>query len=277
MENKKHKWSLFLVSLPVMIWTLIPVLWILSLAVRPQSELGSRKFIPETFSLENFKLVLTGNASDLFLPSLRNSIIVGLSATVISVVLATFCAYAIARLDFPGKKAILFTSLTVSFFPVISLVTPLFDLWRKIGLFDTIPGLIIPYLSLTLPLSIWVLSAFFQQIPWEMEHAAQVDGATAWQAFWKVIVPLAAPGVFTTAIITFFTAWNDFVFAISLTSESARTVPAALSFFTGASAFEQPTGAISAAAVIVTIPVVLLVLFFQRHIVAGLTSGAVKG
>ena len=120
MENKKHKWSLFLVSLPVMIWTLIPVLWILSLAIRPQSELGSRKFIPETFSLENFKLVLTGNASDLFLPSLRNSIIVGLSATVISVVLATFCAYAIARLDFPGKKAILFTSLTVSFFPVIS-------------------------------------------------------------------------------------------------------------------------------------------------------------
>ncbi|MBC7309549.1 MAG: carbohydrate ABC transporter permease, partial [Tetrasphaera sp.] len=154
---------------------------------------------------------------------------------------------------------------------------PLFDLWRNIGLFDTIPGLVIPYLSLTLPLSIWVLSAFFQQIPWEMEQAAQVDGATSWQAFRKVIVPLAAPGVFTTAIITFFTAWNDFVFAISLTSDNARTVPAALAFFTGASQFEQPTGAISAAAVIVTIPVVILVLIFQKRIVAGLTSGAVKG
>ncbi len=157
------------------------------------------------------------------------------------------------------------------------MVTPLYDLWRNIGLFDTIPGLILPYLSLTLPLSIWIMTAFFRQIPWEMEQAAQVDGASSWEAFRKVIVPLAAPGVFTTAIITFFTAWNDFVFAISLTSEKARTVPAALAFFTGASQFEQPTGAIMAAAVVVTIPVVILVLLFQQRIVAGLTSGAVKG
>jgi multiple sugar transport system permease protein len=157
-------------------------------------------------------------------------------------------------------------------------VTPLFDLWRKIGLYDTWPGLIIPYLSLTLPLCIWTLSAFFREIPWEMEQAAQVDGATSWQAFRKVIVPLAAPGVFTTAIIAFFIAWNDFIYGISLTStEAARPVPAALAFFTGASQFEQPTGAISAAAVIVTIPVVVLVLIFQRRIVAGLTNGAVKG
>ena len=153
-----------------------------------------------------------------------------------------------------------------------------YDLWRRIGLFDTIPGLILPYLSLTLPLAIWTMTAFFRQIPWEMEQAAQVDGATSWEAFRKVIVPLAAPGVFTTAIITFFTAWNDFVFAISLTSsERARTVPAALAFFTGASQFEQPTGAIMAASVVVTIPVVILVLLFQQRIVAGLTSGAVKG
>ena len=130
---------------------------------------------------------------------------------------------------------------------------------------------------LTLPLAIWTLSAFFQQIPWEMEQAAQVDGATSWEAFRKVIVPLAAPGVFTTAIIAFFTAWNDFVFAMSLTSDQARTVPAALAFFTGASQFESPTGAICAAGVVVTIPVVLLVLLFQRQIVSGLTSGAVKG
>ena len=157
------------------------------------------------------------------------------------------------------------------------MVTPLFNMWRQIGLFDTIPGLVIPYLALTLPLAIWTLSAFFQQIPWEMEQAAQVDGATSWQAFRKVIAPLAGPGVFTTAIITFFTAWNDFVFAISLTSGNARTVPAALSFFTGASQFTQPTGAIAAAAVIVTIPVIILVLIFQRRIVSGLTSGAVKG
>jgi multiple sugar transport system permease protein len=273
----KQKWSMAAVSIPVMLWTLIPLFWIFSLAVKPQAIQADNNYFPREFSWENFQLILTGGASDLFLPALLNSIIVCLSATVISVVLAMFCAYAIARLDFPGKKMILLVALAVSFFPVISLVTPLFDLWRNIGLFDTVPGLIIPYLSLTLPLSIWVMSAFFQQIPWEMEQAAQVDGATSWQAFRKVIIPLAAPGVFTTGIITFFTAWNDFVFAITLTAENARTVPAALAFFTGASQFEQPTGAISAAAVIVTIPVVILVLIFQKRIVAGLTSGAVKG
>ena len=168
-------------------------------------------------------------------------------------------------------------ALAIAMFPVVALVGPLFDMWTTFGLFNTWPGLIIPYMSFTLPLSIWTMSAFFQQIPWEMEQAAQVDGASSWEAFRKVIVPLAAPGVFTTAIITFFTAWNDFVFAISLTSDKARTVPAALAFFTGASQFEEPTGAIMAAAVVVTIPVVILVLLFQRRIVAGLTNGAVKG
>ena len=264
-------------AIPIILYSIVPILWMLSLSLKPSSDLADGKFIPSEISWSNYSLILTGGAKDLFLPALANSIVVCLSATVISVVLATFAAYAIARLDFPGKKLILTTALAVSIFPVISLVTPIYNLWRAIGLFDTRIGLIIPYLSLTLPISIWTLSAFFKQIPWEMEQAAQVDGATNWQAFHKVIVPLALPGVFTTAIISFFIAWNDFVFAISLTSEKARTVPAALAFFTGASQFEQPTGAICAAAIIVTIPVVILVLFFQRRIVAGLTSGAVKG
>ena len=264
-------------AIPIILYSIVPILWMLSLSLKPSSDLADGKFIPSQISWSNYSLILTGGAKDLFLPALANSIVVCLSATVISVVLATFAAYAIARLDFPGKKLILTTALAVSIFPVISLVTPIYNLWRAIGLFDTQIGLIIPYLSLTLPISIWTLSAFFKQIPWEMEQAAQLDGATSWQAFRKVIIPLAMPGVFTTAIISFFIAWNDFVFAISLTSEKARTVPAALAFFTGASQFEQPTGAICAAAVIVTIPVVILVLFFQRRIVAGLTSGAVKG
>ena len=264
-------------AIPIILYSIVPILWMLSLSLKPSSDLADGKFIPSEISWSNYSLILTGGAKDLFLPALANSMVVCVSATVISVVLATFAAYAIARLDFPGKKLILTTALAVSIFPVISLVTPIYNLWRAIGLFDTRIGLIIPYLSLTLPISIWTLSAFFKQIPWEMEQAAQVDGATNWQAFHKVIVPLALPGVFTTAIISFFIAWNDFVFAISLTSEKARTVPAALAFFTGASQFEQPTGAICAAAIIVTIPVVILVLFFQRRIVAGLTSGAVKG
>lgn len=264
-------------SLAIMIYTVIPLLWIFNLSLKSTADRADQKFWAHNPTLENYELIFTGGAKDLFLPALLNSVIVAIVATLIAVILATFCAYAIARLDFPGKRMILGTALTVSFFPVISLVTPLFDLWRQIHLFDTIPGLILPYLVLTLPLSIWTLTAFFQQIPWEMEQAAQVDGAGNWEAFRKVIVPLAAPGVFTTAIIAFFTAWNDFVFAISLTSDQARTVPAALAFFTGASQFESPTGAICAAGVVVTIPVVLLVLIFQRRIVSGLTSGAVKG
>ena len=163
-------------------------------------------------------LIITGDASELFLPALRNSFGICLIATAIACVLSMFAAYAIARLDFPGKRLILSTALAVAIFPVISIVTPLFNLWRQIGLYDTWLGLIIPYLSLTLPISIWTMSAFFREIPWEMEQAAQVDGATTWQAFRKVIVPLAAPGVFTTAIIAFFIAWNDFIYGISLTS-----------------------------------------------------------
>ncbi|MBK7722676.1 MAG: carbohydrate ABC transporter permease [Austwickia sp.] len=266
-----------------MIWTIVPLLWTVALSGKKAADLADPNasmfgnFWPKDWTWENYDLIFNGGARDLFMPALRNSLVVCLTATLISVVLAMFCAYAISRLDFPGKKLILSTALAVSFFPVISMVTPLYDLWRNVGLFDTIPGLILPYLSLTLPLSIWIMTAFFRQIPWEMEQAAQVDGATSWEAFRKVIVPLATPGVFTTAIITFFTAWNDFVFAISLTSDKARTVPAALAFFTGASQFEQPTGAIMAAAVVVTIPVVILVLLFQQRIVAGLTSGAVKG
>ncbi|MBB1587659.1 MAG: carbohydrate ABC transporter permease [Propionibacterium sp.] len=264
-------------TVAIIVYTIIPLIWIVNLSLKPSADRADGNFWAVHPTLENYELIFTGGAKDLFLPALLNSILVTLIATLIAVILATFCAYAIARLDFPGKRLILGTALTVSFLPVISLVTPLFDLWRQIHLFDTIPGLILPYLVLTLPLSIWTLSAFFQQIPWEMEQAAQVDGATSWEAFRKVIVPLAAPGVFTTAIIVFFTAWNDFVFAISLTSDKARTVPAALAFFTGASQFESPTGAICAAGVVVTVPVVVLVLIFQRRIVSGLTSGAVKG
>lgn len=276
--STREKVLWWVIGLLIVAYALVPVAWIVSLSLKRGADLSSQTFLPPDPTTENYELILSGSASDLFLPALRNSIGISLIATLIAVVLAMFAAYAIARLDFPGKKVILTTALAVAIFPVISIVTPLFNVWRTIGLYDTWPGLIIPYMSLTLPISIWTLSAFFREIPWEMEQAAQVDGATSWQAFRKVIVPLAAPGVFTTAIIAFFIAWNDFVYGISLTStEASRPVPAALALFTGASQFEEPTGAISAAAVIVTIPVVVLVLIFQRRIVAGLTNGAVKG
>ena len=209
---------------------------------------------------------------------LINSIVIALIATTIAIALASFTAYAIARLDFPGKRAILAGALAIAMFPPISTVGPLFDMWRTLGLYDTYAGLIIPYLTFALPLAIYTLVAFFREIPWDLEQAAQVDGATPLQAFHKVILPLAAPGVFTAAILVFIFAWNDFVFAISLTSSDAsRTVPAALAFFTSESTFTSPTGNIAAAAMLVTIPIIIFVLIFQRRIVAGLTSGAVKG
>jgi multiple sugar transport system permease protein len=274
----KQKVGWGVVTVLVLVYALFPVASILMTSFKTPADLTSGKFMPTQWVGENYSSIFVGQARELFVPSLINSIGICLIATAVAVVLATLCAYAIARLDFPGKKMILTVALAVSMFPVVSIVTPLFNLWRQIGLYDTWPGLIIPYLSLTLPISIWTLTAFFQQIPWDLERAAQVDGATTWQAFRKVIVPLALPGVFTTAIIAFFIAWNDFVYGIGLTStEAARPVPAALAFFTGASQFEDPAGAISAAAIVVTIPVVLLVLLFQRQIVSGLTQGAVKG
>jgi multiple sugar transport system permease protein len=261
--------------LVVVAWTLFPVVWILSLSFKAETDINNKKFLPSSWTLQNYRTVFK---TPLFTSALRNSIFISLIATVLSVIIATVAAYAIARLEFPGKRLILSLALAIAMFPAVSLVGPLFNIWRSIHLYDTWLGLIIPYMSFTLPLSIWTLSAFFREIPWEMEQAAQIDGATSWQAFRKVIVPLAAPGVFTAAILAFFFAWNDFVFGISLTSTNrARPVPAALAFFTGASQFQRPAAAISAAAVIVTIPVVILVLLFQRRIVAGLTAGAVKG
>ena len=272
---KRSDASWLVAGLAVVGYTLLPVVWILSLSFKAPENIANNRFWPDVWSFENYRTVFS---TDLFTSALRNSVGISLIATLLSVMVATLAAYAIARLDFPGKKVILSAALAIAMFPTISLVGPLFDLWRTVGLYDTWPGLVIPYMSFTLPLSIWTLSAFFREIPWEMEQAAQVDGATAWQAFRRVIVPLAAPGVFTAAILAFFFAWNDFVFGISLTSSgAARPVPAALAFFTGASQFQQPAAAISAASVVVTIPVVVLVLLFQRKIVAGLTAGAVKG
>ena len=259
----------------VIIFALFPVFWIAMLSFKSAATVADGRLIPKDWSTENYSQIFK---QSIFTDALRNSIGIALISTVVAVVLASMAAYAIARLDFPGKTAILTMALAIAMFPQAALVGPLFNMWRNLGIYDTWLGLIIPYLTFALPLSIWTMSAFFRQIPWEMEQAAQVDGATAWQAFRKVIIPLAAPGVFTTAILTFFFCWNEFLLAISLTStDRARTVPAALSFFTGASQFQSPVTAIMAASVVVTIPVVILVLVFQRRIVAGLTSGAVKG
>jgi len=280
MERSSRDYALWTIAIAlVVIFALIPVLWLISISLKPPEALTDQKFIPSDVSFDNYKSLFEGGIDDSpFIKPLINSIGIALITTAISIVLASFCAYAIARLEFPGKRVILAGALAIAMFPPISTVGPLFDMWRALGLYDTWLGLIIPYLTFSLPLAIYVLVAFFREIPWELEQAAQVDGATPFQAFTKVIVPLAAPGVFTAAILVFIFCWNDFLFAISLTSSDAsRTVNAALAFFTGESSFTAPTGSIAAAAVVVTVPIIVFVLIFQRRIVAGLTAGAVKG
>jgi multiple sugar transport system permease protein len=274
-EKRKIGIGWIIGSIVIVAYAIIPILWILSLSLKPESDITDGAVIPKHFSWVNYSTIFN---TGVFVRPLINSIGITLISTAIAVVLATLAAYAIARLNFPGKKVVLSAALAIAMFPPISIVGPLFNMWRSIGLYDTWPGLIIPYMTFALPMAIWVLSAFFRQIPWELEQAASVDGASPFQAFRKVIVPLAAPGVFTAAILVFFFCWNDFVFSITLTStDRSRTVPAALNFFTGSSQFSQPTGAIAAAAIVVTVPIIIMVLIFQRRIVAGLTSGAVKG
>jgi multiple sugar transport system permease protein len=271
--RQRSGWSAAI--LVVVVFSLVPVVWILMLSLKTAASATDGSFIPHHWTLHNYRDIFKAG---IFTSALRNSIGIALISTVLAVALASAAAYAIARLDFPGKRLILVVALGVAMFPQISLVGPLYNLWRQIGLYDTWPGLIIPYMTFALPLSIYTLSAFFREIPWELEQAAQVDGATPFQAFRRIIVPLATPGLVTTFILVFIICWNDFVFAISLTSTTrAETVPAAISSFPGVSQFTVPYGDIAAAAVVVTIPVLLMVLFFQRRIVSGLTAGAVKG
>jgi multiple sugar transport system permease protein len=262
-------------TIVVVLYALIPVAWIISLSLKPGSQLTDGKFFPQETTWSNYSSVFNDPT---FPSALRNSIGIALISTLLAVTLAMFAAYAIVRLDFPGKALVLSGALAIAMFPPVAIIGPLFNMWRSLGLYDTWPGLIIPYMTFTLPLAIWTLSAFFREIPWDLDKAARVDGATPFQAFRKVIAPLAAPGVFTSAILVFIFAWNDFLFAASLTSTNkARTVPVAIAFFTGSSQFDFPAGQIAAASVIVTIPIIIMVLLFQRRIVAGLTSGAVKG
>jgi multiple sugar transport system permease protein len=251
------------------------VLWILSLSLKPTSAVKDGKLIPAQVTFDNYKAIFEGN---IFTSALVNSIGIGLITTVIAVVIGGMAAYAIARLAFPGKKALVGVALLIAMFPQISLVTPIFNIERRIGLFDTWPGLIIPYITFALPLAIYTMSAFFREIPWDLEKAAKMDGATPAQAFRRVIAPLAAPGIVTAAILVFIFAWNDLLLALSLTAtERAITAPVAIANFTGSSQFEEPTGSIAAGAMVITVPIIIFVLIFQRRIVAGLTSGAVKG
>jgi multiple sugar transport system permease protein len=268
-------WWLWIVVIGIVVFCLLPFYWLLNISLKTGPDLSSASIIPPHPTLANFKSIFQNAA---FTRALLNSAIVSLTTTLIGVIVGSFAAYALARLKMRGKFLLLAIVLSITTFPQIAIAAPLFRLWTDIGLYNTLPGLIIPYLTFALPLSIYILVSFFREIPRDLEEAALVDGATNFEAFRKVVVPLAAPGLATTAILTFISAWNEFLLATTLTSSTtARTVPVAISQFTGSSQFEVPLGTQSAASVVISIPLIVLVLLFQKRIVAGLTAGAVKG
>jgi multiple sugar transport system permease protein len=268
-------WWIYVAVAGIVIFCLFPFYWLVNISLKTGADLATVDFIPPNPTLENYKSIFQ---NDDFVRALINSAIVSLTTTFLGLLVGAFCAYALARLKMNFKFILLGIVLTISTFPQIAIAAPLFRLWTDIGLYNTLIGLVIPYLTFALPLSIYILVSFFREIPRDLEEAALVDGATNFEAFRKVIVPLAAPGLATTAILAFIAAWNEFLLASTLTSSrEARTVPVAISQFTGSSQFEVPLGTQSAASVVISIPLVLLVLLFQKRIVAGLTAGAVKG
>lgn len=259
----------------VMGFSLIPFYWLVNTSLKKGASLSKGELFPSQPTLENY-LVVFQNPE--FLLALRNSVIIAVVTTTVALVFASFAAYALARLKMRRKAMILTLILSVTTFPAIAIAAPMFSIWREIGLYDTLLGLIIPKLTFALPLAIYTLTSFFKEIPRELEESAYMDGATPFTAFRKVILPLAVPGLATTAILVFISVWNEFLLAVTLTtSPEARPVPVAIAFFSGTSEFDQPLGTISAASVIITVPLVILVLVCQKRIVSGMTAGAVKG
>jgi multiple sugar transport system permease protein len=268
-------WWLWVAVAAIVLFCLFPFYWLINLSLKTGDDLAGNAIIPPHPTLSNYKSIFQNGD---FTRALANSAIVSLVTTALALIVGSFCAYALARLRFKGKFYILAIVLSITTFPAIAIAAPLFRLWSDIGIYNTLIGLIIPNLTFALPLAIYILVSFFKEIPKDLEEAALVDGATYFQAFRKVVVPLAAPGLATAGILTFIATWNEFLLAITLTSSpKARTVPAAIQFFTGSTQFEIPYGTITAASVTISIPLIIMVLLFQKRIVAGLTAGAVKG
>ena len=276
--RKKTPWSGVWATVGIgfiVIYCLAPFYWMIVSSLRPDQEIFENSWWPRHPSLENYEAVFSAKNS--FGQGLVNSLVVSVTVTIVALAVATFASYALARLDFRGKGALLLVVLATSMFPLVAIIVPLlknFSDWQWI---NTYQAMIIPDLSFSLPLAVWNLTSFFRQMPQELEQSAMVDGCTPGQAFRKVILPIAAPGIFTTAIIIFIGAWNEFLVAVTMINNPAmQPATVLLSKFTGASQFNTPFGSQMAAGVIMTLPLVIMVLLFQRRIVAGLAAGGLK-
>ena len=271
----RRNWLPYVGIAGIVVYCLAPFYWMTVSALRRPTDQFQKTVLPTHWSLENFKAVFHPEVG--FERNLLNSVVVASVTTILTLIIGTSAAYVLARLDFRGKNLVLGVIIATSMFPGISLLVPLLKLFTQIHWINTYQAMIVPSLSFGLPLSIWILTVFFRQMPFELEEAALIDGCTPGQAFRKVIMPLAAPGLFTTAILTFIAVWNEFIIALTMVNKKEmQTANVAISKFTGAHGFDQPFGTQMAAGVIVTIPLVIAVLIFQRRIIAGLTAGGVK-
>jgi multiple sugar transport system permease protein len=259
----------------IVLFCVAPFYWMLVSSLKAPNDIFNNEVLPSRPSLINYAAVFSGDNT--FLLALRNSLIIAGSVTALALFFGVSASYALARLDFPGKNLVMAMFLATAMFPGVAILTPLFQLFANWGWIDTYQAMIIPDISFTLPLGVWILTSFFRAMPWDLESAAQIDGCTPIQAFRLVILPLAVPGVFTTAILIFISAWNEFMIANSMSqTPTSQPVTVAIAQFSGASQYDQPFGTQMAAGVIVTVPLVILVLLFQRRIVSGLTAGGVK-
>jgi trehalose/maltose transport system permease protein len=258
----------------VLLFALFPIYYAFVTSVTPAGGLFQVGLLPHRWSAEHYRAVLTSP----FLVSVANSLVVSAAVVAITLALTLGTAYALARIDFRGRAGVLFGILAISMFPQIAVLAGMFELVRGFGLFDSLGALIFSYLTLTLPFGAWVLATFVRGIPVELEEAAALDGAGPLTTLFRIFVPLLRPALGATGLLLFIAAWNEFLFALTFTlSDSGRTVPVAIALLSGASAFELPWGAIMAAAVLATFPILVLALAFQRHIVSGLLAGALKG
>lgn len=266
---------IFLGTIFMVIFCFAPFLYmvVVSFSLKPDF-LSSQ--VPFIFTLQNYYAVLTDDSLH-FLNYLANSLIVSLVSAVFAVIIASLAAYSLTRLNLPAKEGTLFFILAVSLFPQISLVGYLFKVMTVLGWINTYKALIFPYIAWILPLAVWILVSYLSQIPKELDKAALVDGCTRWQILWRVVIPVARPGVFSVLLLSFIAGFNEFMFALMLTTDyKARTVPVGIALFQGLHG-QIPWGNIMAASVVTIIPIVIVTIIFQRHILAGLTKGAIKG
>ncbi|MEO7015511.1 MAG: carbohydrate ABC transporter permease [Leifsonia sp.] len=261
----------------VVLWCLIPFYWMVVTSFRDVGYTFETTPFPTHFTWDNYITAFSTRLGNHLGQALLNSLFIGACVTIIALLVGTFASYALARLDFKFKGIVLGIILGASMFPGVALITPLFQLFTNIGWMGQYQALIIPEISFVLPLTVYTLNSFFREMPWDLEEAARIDGCTRVQAFRRIILPLAAPAVFTTAILAFISSWNEYLISSQLSSDATQPVTVAIASFAGSQPHQEPYTAVMAAGTIVTVPLVILVLIFQRRIVAGLTAGGVKG